>query len=330
MSGIGWILQRRILLVHCAPLLFGGGLAGCVDLSKPSPVAVCASSVEGCANGAKADAAIQIVDTNVVKPDTTVLGHVDQSIPVVPIEGPWSNPDSMGDIMVMGTVVGTDGAGNTGTSEEAGTIGLDLSFDAMEINGEETGLGSSTEPGAEVAPEAGPGPGPEIGPEPRPEPGPEAGPESGPEPAPEPGPEAGPEPGPEPGPEAGPEPVPEPGPEPGPDAALDTPPLVDCTIFFGASPSTGSAGHPPQATSEAAFCVVTCDDIAGWGCSNLGNRSVMVNGSQLDCGVAVSKQNGYYVFRVSAGTPTYTSLYWWVDNNAWASSCPSPDGGVFP
>ena len=81
--------------------------------------------------------------------------------------------------------------------------------------------------------------------------------------------------------------------------------------------------------STAAFCVATCDDIAGWGCSNDTGRTYVVNGSSVACGAAISKKNGYYVFQVSAGSNSSAVIYWWV-NGSWASSCPAPDGGVFP
>jgi hypothetical protein len=150
--------------------------------------------------------------------------------------------------------------------------------------------------------------------------------ESGPEPpAAEPGPE--PQNGPEPGPE--PQNGPEPGPEPPRDGGTDTTPASNCTIFFGSAPSTSSAGHPPATNSTAAFCVATCDDIAGWGCSNDTGRTYTVNGTTVACGATISKKNGYYVFQVSAGSNASAVVYWWV-SGAWATSCPAPDGGVFP
>jgi hypothetical protein len=172
--------------------------------------------------------------------------------------------------------------------------------------------------------------GPEPGPEPRGgEPGaePSSGPEPGPEPKPEPS--SGSEPGPEPKPE--PSSGPEPGPEPPRDSGTpDTAPPSNCNIFYGATPATGTQGHPPGATSTGGFCVATCDDIQGWDCSNIGNRTVSVNGAAVTCGAVIAKKNGYYVFRVSPGTPDYSSIFWFAPNNNYASSCPAPDGGVFP
>ena len=80
----------------------------------------------------------------------------------------------------------------------------------------------------------------------------------------------------------------------------------------------------------AAFCVATCDDIAGWGCSNDQGRTYTVNGAVVACGATIAKKNGYYVFQVSAGTNASASIYWWTGSNPWAASCPAPAGGVFP
>jgi len=102
-----------------------------------------------------------------------------------------------------------------------------------------------------------------------------------------------------------------------------------CTLFYGASPSTGSSGHPPGPGSSAEFCVATCDDIAGWGCSNFDpGRKVTVNGTAVNCGDPITKKNGYYVFQVTAGTnSTFKSavVYWWSTN--WAATCAVPEGG---
>jgi hypothetical protein len=54
---------------------------------------------------------------------------------------------------------------------------------------------------------------------------------------------------------------------------------------------------------------------------------VTVNGASAKCGDAVAKKNGYVVFRVSAGNNTSAVIYWW---GTYATSCPAPDGGVFP
>jgi hypothetical protein len=111
--------------------------------------------------------------------------------------------------------------------------------------------------------------------------------------------------------------------EVGPDAG------AECKIFYG-TPSSGTPGHPPGPGSSAAFCIATCDDIQGWGCSNFDSgRQITVNGVPVTCNpaTALTKKNGYYVFRVSAGSnPAEISavIYWW---GTYATSCTAPAGG---
>jgi hypothetical protein len=97
-----------------------------------------------------------------------------------------------------------------------------------------------------------------------------------------------------------------------------------CSIVSGSTPSTGTAGHPPAANTTSPFCVATCDDIAGWGCSNFDGRQVTVNGTAATCGAALTKVNGYFVFQVSAGTNASAAIYWWGTFNA---TCAAPAGG---
>ncbi len=96
-----------------------------------------------------------------------------------------------------------------------------------------------------------------------------------------------------------------------------------CSIFYGAQPASGTAGHPPAPNSTKAFCVVTCDAIAGWNCSNFTGRTVTVNGTAVKCGDAIPGSNAVTVFEVSAGGLSYASLYWW---GTWATSCDPPAG----
>ena len=111
-------------------------------------------------------------------------------------------------------------------------------------------------------------------------------------------------------------------PEVGRDLGTDS--LSDCKIYYG----SGTQGHPPGPGSTGAFCIATCDDVAGWGCSNFDStRKVTVNGTSVSCGGAVTKKNGYFVFEVSAGSdPNRKSaaIYWW---GTWASTCTAPAGG---
>jgi hypothetical protein len=106
----------------------------------------------------------------------------------------------------------------------------------------------------------------------------------------------------------------------------------DCTIFYGASGPSSGWGHPPAPNSTKGFCVATCDEIDGWGCSNFDGRTVTVNGSPATCGVTkLVKKDGYFVFRVSPGSNISAGVYWWVFNptiaSNWATSCPARPGG---
>jgi hypothetical protein len=112
----------------------------------------------------------------------------------------------------------------------------------------------------------------------------------------------------------------------GPEVPRDLPPdsASNCSIFYG---SGSSQGHPPAVGSTDAFCIATCDDIAGWGCSNFDGRTVTVNGAAVKCGDTITKKNGYIVFQVSAGTNVSAGIYWWVNGTAWATTCTAPAGG---
>ena len=80
-----------------------------------------------------------------------------------------------------------------------------------------------------------------------------------------------------------------------------------------------SGGTATQFGTAGTFCLTTCDDIAGWGCSNYDGRSTTVNGSSVSCGAALpAKTNGAYTFRATAGTYSYAALYWWGT----AKACP--------
>lgn len=114
------------------------------------------------------------------------------------------------------------------------------------------------------------------------------------------------------------------------DQSVDS--LSDCTIFYGSNMPASEWGHPPAPNSTKGFCVVTCDEIDGWGCSNFGGRTVTVNGSPATCGsTKLVKKDGYFVFRVSPGSNISAAVYWWVFNptiaSNWATSCPARPGG---
>jgi hypothetical protein len=95
-----------------------------------------------------------------------------------------------------------------------------------------------------------------------------------------------------------------------------------------------SGGATVGQSGLGAYCVVTCDDLAtsyfGWGCSNFTGRTVKVNGVELACGKTPmpAKVNGYYVFEISAGTNSSSSIFWY--NQTSKETCPLPTGGLLP
>ena len=159
------------------------------------------------------------------------------------------------------------------------------------------------------------------------------GPEPGPEPpAAEPGAEPGPERGPEPGAEPGPEPGPEPGKEPGPEPGPEPPPDGGRAACANATPFGGSTGTVIFQTTGA-YCFVTCNAIASWGCSNFDQtiRAVTVNGTSVNCAAGLpAKKSGYYYFEIAANATaghTYDAI--WFSGTA-ATSCTAPAGGYTP
>jgi len=304
------LVRRSSLGLLSAFLLPGLLVVGCVSLTKPESVT--RNCPTGSATSCSDDPTKQLPTVG----DDAKKDTVDNPSPDVPNgpetpivkpdagpDAPVSVPDSSPDKPDLG--IGNKDATNGDARNPADvTDGSPPPADVPLDNA--TGAESGPEP-----PAAEPGPEPQNGPEPSSKPEPQNGPE----------PQNSPEPGPE----------PQNGPEPGPEPPRDggTTPASNCNIFYGSAPSTGSQGHPPGTNSTAAFCVATCDDIAGWGCSNDSGRTYTVNGTTVACGATISKKNGYYVFQVSAGSNASAAIYWWV-SGSWASSCPAPDGGVFP
>jgi hypothetical protein len=76
------------------------------------------------------------------------------------------------------------------------------------------------------------------------------------------------------------------------------------TITGGQSGNFGTVGP---------YCFRTPDNIAGWGCSNFGGRTLQVNDVTKSCGSLPlpTTFNGYYYFEASAGSFDYASIYWW-------------------
>jgi len=118
---------------------------------------------------------------------------------------------------------------------------------------------------------------------------------------------------------------------------VDTKPPVDTlppdtkTVGSENCPSVKviSGGDSYSPGVEGGYCVVTCDTLDGWNCSNFDGRTLKVNGQAMKCGdlPLPAKVNGYYVFEVSAGTFSYSALYWWGTPKA---TCPLPEGGLLP
>ena len=301
---------------NVAPFLLAAVLlaVGCVSLDKPSVVQEC-SKTNTCVNGG----ATPGEDANVEKKDS------DQSQrDTRPGDEPSSNkPDAATDSAgEPDTAAGPDSSTkkDSAGAEPTGQGGDDVAPDVKADGGKaDLGAESPVEAGRDASSDGNPGD--DVGAEAGPEAGPEAGAEAGPEAGPEAGAEAGREAGAEAGREAG----PEAGPEAAADLPPDTPPL-NCSIFFGSSPSTGSAGHPGS-LGTAATCVATCDTIAGWSCSNDDGRTVTVNGTAVKCGAPITQKNGYFVFQVGAGTNRDFAVFWWADSGKYATSCTAPAGG---
>jgi len=84
-----------------------------------------------------------------------------------------------------------------------------------------------------------------------------------------------------------------------------------------ANPRIGQAGFSGSFGTTAAVCYFV--DMLGnlaWGCSNLGNRTVSVNGGEpsLTCAFTLPPRvDGGYYFAFSAGSIDYTSFFWYVN-----------------
>ena len=123
----------------------------------------------------------------------------------------------------------------------------------------------------------------------------------------------------------------------GPDVAADLP--IDTTPDPFACPSVAivSGGSTASFGTTGIYCFATCDEIAGWGASNLEGRQVKVNGELRTVPVGggtggqmplASKVLGTYnLFQVSAGSSTSAAINWWGTTN---TTCPEPSGGFFP
>ncbi len=74
--------------------------------------------------------------------------------------------------------------------------------------------------------------------------------------------------------------------------------------------STGNSGN---FNTPNAVCYFVDEMFNTWACSNIGTRTVKVNGMASMCGGALpAKMDGGYYFEFSAGTPDYTSFFWFT------------------
>jgi hypothetical protein len=86
--------------------------------------------------------------------------------------------------------------------------------------------------------------------------------------------------------------------------------LCEPAAEYGANDNLGTVKIP---TTEA-YCFRVLYDIQGWGCSNMAERTVKVNGVVVACSklpLPAKTADGWYYFDISAGTVTYGALYWY-------------------
>lgn len=74
------------------------------------------------------------------------------------------------------------------------------------------------------------------------------------------------------------------------------------------------AGNSGSFMTTMAVCYEVTATFNAWMCSNVGTRTVSVNGMPVMCGAwpLPARIDGAYYFEFSAGTPDYTSFYWFT------------------
>jgi hypothetical protein len=115
-------------------------------------------------------------------------------------------------------------------------------------------------------------------------------------------------------------------------SGVDSGNLIPCdTVHMISLDDTGGI-LPNGFGTTGSYCIATCDDIQGWGASNMAGRSLLlINGQQIDLSTGVGSMplptpkvmDTYTVFQVSAGTYDYARVYWWGT----AHVCAAPAGG---
>jgi hypothetical protein len=124
------------------------------------------------------------------------------------------------------------------------------------------------------------------------------------------------------------------------DSAADSAVATDTEPDPFACPSVtiGTNGNSGSFGSIGTYCFATCDDIVGWGASNLDGRQVKVNGQVMtvpanggtggQMPLAAKVFGTYNLFQVSAGTSASAAIDWWGTPSS--GTCAAPDGGFFP
>ncbi len=79
----------------------------------------------------------------------------------------------------------------------------------------------------------------------------------------------------------------------------------------GGTCTTVSGGQSGNFNTSGAVCYIVNGPINGWGCSEMGNRTVTVNNTAVTCRQMPLPGSAPYTFRFSAGTPTWSSFHWW-------------------
>jgi len=104
--------------------------------------------------------------------------------------------------------------------------------------------------------------------------------------------------------------------------AVTTSSAVNITVSGASSPCSGLCTNPVVFTTSnyqsgnlgtATSCRQTTASLNGGNCSNIGSRTLSVNGTAMNCnGWALPvKRNGGYCIQVTSGTPDYTSFVTW-------------------
>jgi|GEM_PF-6270644 len=128
-------------------------------------------------------------------------------------------------------------------------------------------------------------------------------------------------------------------PEAGPEAGIDaTPNPIPCPEVVMLTMGEGVTGSMSTGSFGTAgnYCFATCDDIAGWGGSNLEGRTLLlvnqqevtnpINGNGAMPLPTPKVLDIYTVFQISGGSYDFATIYWWGDGH----ECSAPVPGFGP